>query len=66
MYFKMSRQKGGRSVKVYRFCLADFRGKILRGSRFSDKLMMSEERESVVHVRHFATISIILMIGKGG
>ena len=34
---------------------------ILRGGRFSAKLRMSMEMESVVHVRHFATISILLI-----
>ena len=38
---------------------------ILRGGRFSAKLRMSMEMESVVHVRHFATISIVFYFKEG-
>lgn len=56
--------KGGRPVRFT--VLVTFLEKILRTGGFFATLIISKAMESVVHIRHFATISIISNCRKGG
>lgn len=56
--------KGGRPVRFP--ALVTFLEKILHTGGFFVTLITSKAMESVVHIRHFATISIISNCRKGG